>query len=559
MTAYYIVMSVLALVNLFGFLMFFREKKINYYILAILALMTVSNAGNFLMAVADTLAEAYVAKKVYYVGGCFIPPIILLVIFKMCNISVKKWMENILYFYSFAVYGMVLTIGYSPIYYKSASFTRIGNRNIFTPEYGFGHNFFYVLLYGYLLIGIIVLVYSLKNENQISWKNLWALIGIEMWTIALFLIGRVVNVPVELTPVMYVLDGWILLYLCKRVAMYSLEDNIISSLGKQERYGYIMFDKHRNYLGANGLARKILPQLEFCKIDRPIVDYDTLAFLQTELDEYEKSGDVIFTLNKGEEHFDGHISDIWYADKSIGYLFEIENDTDKYKYTRLLATYNDKLKDEVEEKTENIRNMQAQILLGMADMLENRDGNTGGHIKRTSHVVEILIDTIREHGILQLEDRFCKAVIKAAPMHDLGKIGVDDQILRKPARLTREEFAIMKTHAAKSGELVESILRGMEEDYFVDVAKNMGRHHHEKWNGDGYPDGLKGEEIPLEARIMAVADVYDALVSKRCYKEAMSFEQASRVMLESMGSHFDPQMEEVFLKSREKLEEYYSI
>lgn len=559
MTAYYIVMSVLALINLFGFLMFFRERKINYYILAMLAIMAVSNAGNLLMAVADTLEEAYMAKKIYYVGGCFIPPVILIIIIKLCNISVKKWIENILYFYSFVVYGMVLTIGYSPIYYKSASLVSDGTRKVFVPEYGFGHNFFYVLLYGYLFIGIIILLYSLKNENQISWKNLWALIGIEMCTIVLFLVGRFVNVPIELTPVMYVLDGWILLYLCKHVAMYNLEDNIISSLSKLERYGYIMFDKRRNYLGANKLAKEILPQLEFCKIDRPIIDYDTLAFLKTELDEYEKTGDTSFALHKGEEHFEGHISETWYADKAVGYLFEIENDTDKYKYTNLLAAYNEQLKDEVEEKTENIRNMQAQILLGMADMLENRDGNTGGHIKRTSHVVEILIDTIKENGILQLEDKFCKAVIKAAPMHDLGKIGVDDQILRKPARLTREEFAIMKTHAVKSGELIESILRGMEEDYFVDIAENMGRHHHEKWNGDGYPDGLKGEEIPLEARIMAIADVYDALVSKRCYKEAMSFANASTVMLESMGSHFDPQMEEVFLKSREKLEEYYSL
>lgn len=558
MTAYYIVMSLLALMNLFGFLMFFREKKLNYYILAMLALMTVSNAGNLLMAVADTLAEAYVAKKVYYVGGCFIPPIILIVIFKMCNIQLKKWVENVFYFYSFAVYGLVLTIGYSTIYYKSAGLTRDGSYNVFTPEYGICHSFFYVLLYGYLLIGIIVLLYSLKEKNQVSRKNLWLLIGIEVLTITLFLGGRLIKVPVELTPVMYVIDGWILLYLCKRVAMYSLEDNIVSSLGKQERYGYIMFDKRRNYLGANRLAVKILPELMDCKIDRSITGFESLAFLQKELDEYDTSGDALFTLSKEKEHFEGHISEIWYADKAVGYLFELENDTDKYMYTQLLATYNDKLKEEVEEKTESIRNMQAQILLGMADMLENRDGNTGGHIKRTSHVVEILIGTIKAYDLLQLDERFCRAVIKAAPMHDLGKIGVDDQILRKPWRLTREEFAIMKTHAAKSGELVESILRGVEEDYFVDVAKNIGRHHHEKWNGEGYPDGLKGEEIPLEARIMAIADVYDALVSKRCYKEAMSFEQASRVMLESMGSHFDPQMEEVFLKSRDKLEAYYS-
>lgn len=240
-------------------------------------------------------------------------------------------------------------------------------------------------------------------------------------------------------------------------------------------------------------------------------------------------------------------------------MFEIVNATDRYNYTQLLSKYNNNLRSEVEEKTKHIQNIQKKVLLGMANMVENRDGNTGGHIKRTSDVIEILVDSIREHHILELDDKFCRAVIEAAPMHDLGKIAIDDGILRKPGRLTAEEFAVMQTHAEKSGELVESILKDVEDAYFVAVAKHMARHHHEKWNGSGYPDGKKGEDIPLEARIMAVADVYDALVSKRCYKEPMSFEDAAEVMMESMGSHFDPQMQDVFVKSRKKLEEYYSV
>ncbi len=558
MTTYYAVMAILALVNLIFFLMVFREKKMNYYILAILALITISNAGNYVMATADSLGEAFIAKKIYYVGGCFIPPVILIVIFKMCNIDIRKWMENILLLYSFLVYGMVLTIGHNDLYYTGASLIKDGDATAIIPEYGVTHSLFYVLLYGYLLIGIAVLIYSLKNKNTVSRKNLWALIGLEVVTIVVFLVFRVINPDLEVAPLTYVIDGWILLYLNRRVTMYSLEDNIISFLDKQDDYGYIMFDKHRNYLGANDLAVSILPELALCKIDRPITGYKTLDFLQIELDEFEELDDALFQLDKDEEHYEGHINQIWYADRGVGYVFEIENATDRYKYTKLLAEYNDNLKDEVESKTEHIRNIQSKVLLGMANMVENRDGNTGGHIKRTSHVIEILINTIREYNLFTLDESFCNAVIKAAPMHDLGKIGIDDKILRKPGRLTDQEFAVMQTHAARSGELVESILKDVEDEYFVSVAKNMARHHHEKWNGAGYPDKLKGEDIPMEARIMAIADVYDALVSKRCYKEAMSFEQAYEVMMESMGSHFDPQMEEIYLKSREKLEEYYS-
>lgn len=558
MTTYYVIMSVLALFNLIVFLLFFHEKKLNYYILAILAIITISNAGNLVMAIAGTLAEAYIAKKIHYLGACFIPPIMLIMVFKMCNISIRKGLENLLILYSFVVYGMVLSIGYNQMYYKSVKLTKVGDATAIIPEYGFGHSFFYILLYGYLLIGIAVLIYSLNKKNTVSRKNLWALIGIEIVTIVVFLLGRVIAPDLEVTPVTFVIDGWILLYLNRRVTIYSLEDNIISSLDKQDDYGYIMFDSKRNYLGANQLAVSILPELELCKIDRPINNVDSLEFLYVEIDELEEIDDSVFELDKDDEHYEGHINRIWHADKPVGYLFEIENVTDRYKLTQFLGEYNHTLKREVKEKTAHIENIQAKVLLGMANMVENRDGSTGGHIKRTSHVVEILISTIKKYNILSLEDEFCQSVIKAAPMHDLGKIGIDDRILRKPGRLTDEEFAIMQTHAEKSEELVESVLEDVEDDYFVDIARNVARHHHEKWNGAGYPDGLKGEEIPMEARIMAIADVYDALVSKRCYKEAMSFEQAYKVMMESMGSHFDPQMEEIFIKSREKLEEYYS-
>lgn len=558
MISFYAILAALAIVSLVVFLFLFREKKLNYYILAIFALIAVSNAGNYLIALVDTLEEAFIAKKIVYLGGCFIPPFMLFIILKMCHIGIRKWLENVLVLFSFVVYGMVLTIGYNGMYYKSATLGKDGNATVIIPEYGFGHALFYILLYGYLLIGIIILVYSLQKKNHVSRKNLWVLIGMEVMTIAIFLLGRLVDPDLEVLPLIYVIDEWILMYLSRRVNVYNLEDNIISFLDKQEVYGYVMFDNQRNYLGANDLAVMILPELACCKIDSPISGISALDFLQVELDEFDKENDITFELDRDENHYEGHINRIWYAEKAVGYVFEIENTTDKYKYAKLLSEYNDTLRSEIEEKTAHIKNMQAKILLGMADIVENRDGNTGGHIKRTSHVVELLIDTILENNMLPLEKEFCQAVIKAAPMHDLGKIGIDDKILRKPGRLTDEEFAIMQTHAAKSGELVENILRDVEDEYFVNIAKNLARHHHEKWNGAGYPDHLAGDDIPMEARIMAVADVYDALVSKRCYKEAMSFEQAYNVMMDSMGSHFDPKLEEVFIKSRKKLEEYYS-
>ena len=143
-------------------------------------------------------------------------------------------------------------------------------------------------------------------------------------------------------------------------------------------------------------------------------------------------------------------------------------------------------------------------------------------------------------------------------MHELGKIAIDDVILRKPGKYTPEEFAQMKKHAAEGARIVGNILQGVEDDGFVRIAKNVANYHHEKWNGQGYPEGLSGENIPIEARIMALADVFDALVSKRCYKEAFSYEKAFRIIEESLGQHFDPDLGKIFIECRPELEEIYN-
>jgi putative two-component system response regulator len=205
--------------------------------------------------------------------------------------------------------------------------------------------------------------------------------------------------------------------------------------------------------------------------------------------------------------------------------------------------------------------MHNNMILAMATMVESRDNSTGGHIKRTSKVVNILISEIQKDKSkdrLVLSAEFCHNIIKAAPMHDLGKIAVDDAILRKPGRFTDEEFEKMKIHAAEGARIVHEILEGTDDKRFHILAENVAHYHHERWDGSGYPEGLKGEEIPLEARIMAVADVYDALVSKRVYKDAMDFEKADSIMMESFGMHFDKQLEKYYVAARPKLEAYYS-
>ena len=228
------------------------------------------------------------------------------------------------------------------------------------------------------------------------------------------------------------------------------------------------------------------------------------------------------------------------------------------KLADIQKNYNEELQKEVAAKTERIVELHDRLIIGMATMVESRDNSTGGHIRRTSAGVRILTDAIRGDGSLRLPDGFCEKLIKAAPMHDLGKIAVDDSILRKPGRFTPEEYDQMKTHAAEGARIVREILADTDDKEFRRIAENAAHYHHERFDGSGYPDGLKGEEIPLEARIMAIADVYDALVSKRVYKESYSFEKADEIILEGMGTQFDPMLEKYYAAARPKLEEYYA-
>ncbi len=225
------------------------------------------------------------------------------------------------------------------------------------------------------------------------------------------------------------------------------------------------------------------------------------------------------------------------------------------KLAEIQTKYSEELQKEVEAKTERIVALHDQFVIGMAAMVEGRDNSTGGHIRRTSMGVKILVEEMKKG--MQLSDTFCEKIIKAAPMHDLGKIAIDDDILRKPGRFTPEEFGIMKTHTAEGARIVNNILNDTDDEEFRKIAVNIAHYHHERVDGSGYPDGLKGDEIPLEARIMAIADVYDALVSKRVYKESFSFEKANQIITEGMETQFDPCLQPYYEAARPKLEAYY--
>jgi putative two-component system response regulator len=215
-----------------------------------------------------------------------------------------------------------------------------------------------------------------------------------------------------------------------------------------------------------------------------------------------------------------------------------------------LKYFNDNLQKMVEEKTKNVLNLQDAMLRTIAEMVEYRDNITGSHIERTQRGIKILLEAIKKHGFYseEVKDWEVDLLLQSSQLHDVGKISINDNILRKTEKLNEEEFEDMKRHTAIGEQIIDIIGSLAKESDFLKYARIFASSHHEKWDGTGYHRGLKEDEIPLLGRIMAIADVYDALVSDRSYKKAFSHEDAVKIILEEKGKYFDPVLVDLFLE-----------
>ena len=222
-----------------------------------------------------------------------------------------------------------------------------------------------------------------------------------------------------------------------------------------------------------------------------------------------------------------------------------------------LARHNQFLEQEVANRTRAMAELQDATIRAMASLAETRDNETGNHIRRTQHYMETLARHLQNHPRFkdELTDTAIETIFKSAPLHDIGKVGIPDRILLKPGKLTPEEFEIMKTHTTLGRDAIIAAETGTTQDNpFFRYAKEIAYSHQEKWDGSGYPEGLAGTDIPLSARLMALADVYDALISRRVYKAPMSHAAATEIILAGLGSHFDPDVVNAFLAIQDEFQ-----
>lgn len=519
-----------------------------------------SCVGYFFLGMSTNVDQAILANKICYLGASFMPMFTFHAILLVCEIKAPPALNSLLGILAFTVFGLSSTVGYNQIYYTSVEWEELYGVGNYVATFGPGHMVFNFMLVFYLVANISVIVYSFLKKNNVSYKHLIALALIEMASILSFLVARIMGTDTLIMPAVYVFDQFALLYICSRVRFYDITQAFTKAMEENNTDGYISILGNKTFLCCNRIAYEFFGDLRDCRVDTVLSgESEIVSFLTTWVDEcLDAHVEQSKEFHYGEKHYKFTLKILHTSRRNDVYLFNVSDNTELHNYVQMLGSSNLKLESKIKSNVTHIHAIQEQMIIGMANMVESRDSNTGGHIKRTSQVVAILVEELQKENILDCDDEFYKALVRSAPMHDLGKIAVDDAILRKPGRFTPEEYEMMKTHPVKGAVIVENLLSSLESPEFVQIAKNVALSHHERFDGKGYPNGLKGEEIPVEARIMAVADVYDALVSRRCYKEKFSFDTAYEIVYGGMGSQFDPSLKECFENCRERLEEYYS-
>lgn len=547
---FYFILFAIPLFYLFILLLRFRESISMYYLLLCICIILI-NYGYWQMGISTTLEEALSASRVSYLGSSFVAYFMVFSISQITKTRIPIAIQCVGIGLSTVVASLGMTIGYSPIYYKSAQLVQTDGFSYLVKEYGPAHIIFLVQIFLLLGYGMFIVSVSFTKQKKVSYISSICSLAV-MASVSIVYFIKIGIYP--LLPLAYDIGFAIILLLLNRIHLYNTIGLSEEALRNTQEYGFVTFDSKGRFLDGDAIARKWFPELNELKIDYSIPDYNTEFLKQINVWISGEDDETIRLFTCGDRIIEAKRRILNLRTNKIVFFIQLRDDTKQQQYTQLIENYNRDLKHNVELKTHRLEQIQSDIIISMASIVENRDSNTGGHILRTSDIVNVFVTHLMSTGLYpQLNEHVADCIIRSAPLHDFGKIAISDAILNKPGRYTPEEMDVMKKHPVFGSSIVERILHSSEDEEFKNIAQNIAHYHHEKWDGSGYPEGLKGEEIPLEARIMALADVFDALVSKRVYKENLGFEETFSIIEESSGSHFDPDLCREFLSCKEEL------
>lgn len=554
----YTTLFFLSLVMLILLIAGFRNRISIYYVLLFCAVL-ITNFGYMQLSGAENLKMALNANQIVYLGASFSPFFFLMCIVDLCKYEMKKAYQICCIAYGVALFVIISATDVFDLYYKSIHFIQENGTGILVKEYGPLHFTFPLYLFLMMGIGMVLIVRSFINKKDVSYTTSVSLLICMIIVVIVYTVEKAAHLRIDLLPFAYIVAQIGVLILLRRISLYDVTAITADSMVRSTAYGFVLCDSRGRYLGGDIAAKNWFPELSGLKIDEVIKSENTPFLAQIGKWISREDNAEFAYLESGERVIEARHTIIKEQRNKAVHCIYLRDDTEQQKYTKLVEQYNENLERDVNEKTLKLSNIQDDIIISMASIVENRDSNTGGHITRTSDVVKIFVNHLLARKTFEiLTPEMAKRIIKAAPLHDFGKIAIPDVILNKPGKFTDAEYEEMKKHAAKGAVIVDRILHNSDDIAFRNIAVNIAHYHHEKWNGGGYPTGISGEKIPFEARIMALADVFDALVSKRVYKDSYGYDQAFTIIAESCGTHFDPDLCREFLACREQLEKLYN-
>ena len=550
-TCFYFIVFILALIMTGGFLA--KNRNVDTVFLLFSILVTINAWGRYLIASSESLEMAIWANKFMYIGGCYVPLVMLVILARLCSLKLSKVLLGGLTLYSTVVMCLVMTIGKSQIYYESVELGYGNGYNYLIKEYGPGHSLYPVMMIIYAVIMVYYCIYAVRRRKLLSFRLVMTISGVGFSCFFVYILERITRSSISFLSVGYLVGIALLIKYFERMNMYDISSNIANAVEKMNEYGYIVFDYKYRYVNANDLIKEVFPEIKTWFVDKPVQDES--SYVYKEIVQYLKGWDGEESSEKiveaGDRFFQLKIRNISYGSKeSVGYLLEFVDRTLERKYYNAIEEYNIRLEKAVEEQTEELREKQktiqemfVQTVTALSEAVDAKDRYTSGHSKRVAEYSRLIAQRLGKSKEEQEE------IYRAGLLHDIGKIRVPAEIINKPGRLTDEEYNMIKIHPVTG----YHILRGITGSGYI---ANAAKYHHERYDGTGYPNGLEGEKIPEVARILGVADAYDAMASDRSYRKALPQDRVRAEIEKGKGTQFDPDIADVMLHMMDEDKQY---
>lgn len=530
-----------------------KYKRVDTTLVAAALLLCVNCFGRYLQSTAETLETAILANRFIYLGACYIPLLMVVLLTSLCGFRMfRMWLAGLVTL-STVIFGLSMTVGHSTIFYRVMELKQADGYRYLAKEYGPAHHMFVAMMVLYGGIMAFYITYAWVKRKKIAVRTTLTISLLGFAVFSMYILEQVLKINFSLLTLGYLAGIAFLIRYYERLTLYDMSANIASSIEHRNNYAYLMLDDKFLYVNANTLMKELYPEIEEWQVDRAVPETDTQLYREVVAPVIEQRIERVegYYVKKQDKYYLIEVRKIPCGRKNrFGYLIELADRTIEKKYYNAVEEYNSRLKEAVEEQTvelklqqERIKNLFLQTVAALSEAVDAKDRYTSGHSRRVAEYARRIAERMGK------SEREQEEIFQAGLLHDVGKIRVPAEIINKPGRLTDEEFALIKIHPVTG----YHILHEVSEDTLIAIS---AKYHHERYDGKGYPNGLIGENIPEIARILGVADSYDAMTSNRSYRDALPQEVVRKEIENGKGSQFDPQIADIMLQMMDEDKEY---